>query len=50
MNKSYGLKASSLVPGNPNSELEEFKDDVHGCTSAVSVQLSVKQHINTVEL
>lgn len=51
MNKSYGLKARLFGPQEiPKSELEEFKDDVHGCTTCGICSTVCESGINTVEL
>jgi len=51
MNKSYGLKARLFGPQEiPISELEEFKDDVHGCTTCGICSTVCEAGINTVEL
>jgi heterodisulfide reductase subunit D len=51
MNKSYGLKARLFGPQEiPGSELEEFKDDVHGCTTCGICSTVCEAGINTVEL
>jgi len=51
MNKSYGLKAKLFGPTEiPQSELEEFKDDVHGCTTCGICATVCESGINTVEL
>jgi heterodisulfide reductase subunit D len=51
MNKSYGLKAKLFGPEEiPQSELEEFKDDVHGCTTCGICATVCESGINTVEL
>ncbi|AKB31265.1 CoB--CoM heterodisulfide reductase 2 iron-sulfur subunit D [Methanosarcina siciliae HI350] len=51
MNKSYGLKAKIFGPTEiPQSELEEFKDDVHGCTTCGICGTVCESGINTVEL
>ncbi|AKB35214.1 CoB--CoM heterodisulfide reductase 2 iron-sulfur subunit D [Methanosarcina siciliae C2J] len=51
MNKSYGLKAKLFGPTEiPQSELEEFKDDVHGCTTCGICGTVCESGINTVEL
>ncbi|PAV14171.1 disulfide reductase [Methanosarcina spelaei] len=51
MNKSYGLKAKLFGPEEiPQSELEEFKDDVHGCTTCGVCATVCEAGINTVEL
>ena len=51
MNKSYGLKAKLFGPEEiPQSELEEFKDDVHGCTTCGICGTVCESGINTVEL
>lgn len=51
MNKSYGLKAKLFGPQEiPQSELEEFKDDVHGCTTCGICGTVCESGINTVEL
>lgn len=51
MNKSYGLKARLFGPQEiPKSELEEFKDDVYGCTTCGICSTVCESGINTVEL
>ncbi|MHC1755610.1 MAG: dihydromethanophenazine:CoB--CoM heterodisulfide reductase subunit HdrD [Methanosarcina sp.] len=51
MNKSYGIKARLFGPTEiPQSELEEFKDDVHGCTTCGICATVCESGINTVEL
>ena len=51
MNKSYGLKAKLFGPQEiPQSELEEFKDDVHSCTTCGICGTVCESGINTVEL
>jgi heterodisulfide reductase subunit D len=51
MNKSYGIKAKLFGPTEiPQSELEEFKDDVHGCTTCGICATVCESGINTVEL
>ncbi|MDD4496880.1 MAG: (Fe-S)-binding protein, partial [Methanosarcinaceae archaeon] len=51
MNKSYGLKAKLFGPEEiPASELEEFKDDVHGCTTCGICATVCESGINTVEI
>jgi len=51
MNKSYGFKARLFGPQEiPRSELEEFKDDVHGCTTCGICATVCESGINTVEL
>ncbi len=51
MDKSYGLKAKLFGPKEiPQSELEEFKDDVHGCTTCGICATVCESGINTVEL
>ncbi len=51
MNKSYGVKAKLFGPSEiPDSELDEFKDDVHGCTTCGICATVCESGINTVEL
>jgi len=51
MNKSYGVKARLFGPEEiPQAELEEFKDDVHGCTTCGICATVCESGINTVEL
>ena len=51
MNKSYGIKAKLFGPQEiPQSELEEFKDDVHSCTTCGICGTVCESGINTVEL
>lgn len=51
MNKSYGVKAKLFGPQEiPQSELEEFKDDVHSCTTCGICATVCESGINTVEL
>lgn len=51
MDKSYGLKAKLFGPKEiPQAELEEFKDDVHGCTTCGICATVCESGINTVEL
>jgi heterodisulfide reductase subunit D len=51
MNKSYGIKAKLFGPEEiPQSELEEFKDDVHSCTTCGICGTVCEAGINTVEL
>lgn len=51
MNKSYGIKAKLFGPTEiPLSELEEFKDDVHNCTTCGICATVCESGINTVEL
>jgi len=51
MDKSYGIKAKLFGPKEiPQSELEEFKDDVHGCTTCGICATVCESGINTVEL
>ncbi|RXA20516.1 (Fe-S)-binding protein [Methanosarcina sp. MSH10X1] len=51
MNKSYGLKAKLFGPQEiPDEELQEFKDDVHGCTTCGICSTVCEAGINTVEL
>lgn len=51
MNKSYGLKAKLFGPEEiPQTELEEFKDDLHGCTTCGICATVCESGINTVEL
>jgi heterodisulfide reductase subunit D len=51
MNKSYGIKAKLFGPQEiPQSELEQFKDDVYGCTTCGVCGSVCEAGINTVEL
>ena len=51
MNKSYGIRAKLFGPQEiPQSELEEFKDDVHSCTTCGICGTVCESGINTVEL
>ena len=51
MNKSYGVKAKLFGPEEiPQSELQEFKDDVHSCTTCGICATVCESGINTVEL
>jgi len=51
MNKSYGVKAKLFGPEEiPRAELEEFKDDVHSCTTCGICATVCESGINTVEL
>jgi heterodisulfide reductase subunit D len=51
MNKSYGFKAKIFGPQEiPQSELEQFKDDVYGCTTCGVCSTVCEAGINTVEL
>jgi heterodisulfide reductase subunit D len=51
MNKSYGIRAKFFGPQEiPQSELEEFKDDVHSCTTCGICGTVCESGINTVEL
>ena len=51
MNKSYGIKAKLFGPTEiPQAELEEFKDDVHGCTTCGICGTVCESGIATVEL
>ncbi|MDD3246245.1 MAG: (Fe-S)-binding protein [Methanosarcina sp.] len=51
MDKSYGLKAKLFGPKEiPQSELEEFKDDLHGCSTCGICATVCESGINTVEL
>jgi heterodisulfide reductase subunit D len=51
MNKSYGLRARLFGPRQiPEEEIEEFKDDVYGCTTCGMCATVCESAINTVEL
>ncbi|WP_440954454.1 (Fe-S)-binding protein [Methanosarcina sp. Mfa9] len=51
MNKSYGVKAKLFGPAEiSGAELEEFKDDVHGCTTCGICATVCESGINTVEI
>ncbi len=51
MNKSYGVKAKLFGPQEiPQAELEQFKDDVYGCTTCGVCGSVCEAGINTVEL
>ncbi len=51
MNKSYGVKAKLFGPTEiSGAELEEFKDDVHGCTTCGICATVCESGINTVEI
>ena len=51
MNKSYGIKAKLFGPQEiPQAELQEFKDDVHHCTTCGICATVCESGINTVEL
>ena len=51
MNKSYGIRAKLFGPQEiSQSELEEFKDDVHSCTTCGICGTVCESGINTVEL
>jgi len=51
MNKSYGLRARLFGPkAIPEEEIEEFKNDVYGCTTCAMCATVCEMAINTVEL
>ncbi len=51
INKSYGLRAKLFGPKEINEEdIEQFKDDVYGCTTCGMCATVCESAINTVEL
>lgn len=51
MKKSYGLRARLFGPKQvPEEEIEQFKEDVYGCTTCAMCATVCESGINTVEL
>ncbi|MBP2029152.1 heterodisulfide reductase subunit D [Methanohalophilus levihalophilus] len=51
MNKSYGLRAKLFGPKKiSEDEIEQFKDDVYGCTTCGMCATVCESAINTIEL